>query len=346
MTNAVSIAQLGANNSSFTNRIINGQMVLDQRNAGASVTPSNGQYLADRFQYQTSQASKFSYQRISTITSMPAGFNNYSRFTVATTATVGASDYFAFLQGVEGYNIADLNWGTANASSVNLSFWVRSSVAGTFGGSVQGISGNYRSYVFSYTVSVANTWTQITVAIPGDTSAPSGGWGTTNNLGLYVWFGLSVGSTFAGSAGSWSSNNFLSVTGNTALVTTLGATFDITGVQLEKGSTATSFDYRPYGTELALCQRYYWKATGLSAGYGVDGLYAAAGGNGLTISWGHPITMRAAPTATADYNDLTNCTVSLSTTATGFRVILTSTSSGRTGAAFTATGFVSMSAEL
>jgi len=142
---------------------------------------------------------------------------------------------------------------TANAQTVTLSFWVRSSLTGTFGGSVQNSAQN-RSYPFTYTISAANTWEQKSVTIAGDTS---GTWGTGNGVGIRLHIGLGVGSTFSGTAGSWAGANYLSATGATSVVGTNGATFYITGVQLEKGSTATSFDYRPYGTELQLCQRYF-----------------------------------------------------------------------------------------
>jgi len=130
---------------------------------------------------------------------------------------------------------------------------VRSSLTGTFGGALAN-NGGTRTYPFTYTISVANTWEQKSVTIAGDTS---GTWLTTNGVGLTLQIGLGVGSTYSGTAGSWAATNYLSATGATSVVGTNGATFYITGVQLEVGSTATSFDYRPYGTELALCQRYH-----------------------------------------------------------------------------------------
>jgi len=241
----------------FTNRIINGAMVVDQRNAGASVTPTATQYALDRWQITVAQASKLSIQQSSTA---PAGFINSTLITSLSAYSVGASDFFDYRQSIEGLNVADFGWGTANAQTVTLSFWVRSSLTGTFGGAVKNNAGN-RSYPFTYTISVANTFEQKTVTIAGDTS---GTWLTTNGAGLILQIGLGVGSTFSGTAGAWAAANYLSATGATSVVGTNGATFYITGVQLEKGSTATSFDYRPYGTELALCQRYYGK--GRSAG--------------------------------------------------------------------------------
>ncbi len=272
---------------SFKNRIINGAMVIDQRNAGASVTPVNDGYMLDRWKFNCSQASKFTAQQSSTA---PAGFSNSMLFTVTSAVTVGSTDNFMFSQRVEGFNFADLGWGTTDAKSVTLSFWVRSSLTGTFGGSFQNSAEN-RSYPFTYTISAANTWEQKTVTVAGDTS---GTWvGATNGVGLKLWFGLGLGSTYSGTAGAWAGATYFSATGATSVVGTNGATFYITGVQLEKGSAATSFDYRPYGTELQLCQRYY-ETNDLSF------YIPIVSGNGVT-SMPFKVTKRATPTLTTTY---------------------------------------------
>ena len=298
MTLAVSIAQLGANNSSFTNRIINGGMVIDQRNAGASVT--NGvafTFPVDRFSIIGSVASKFTAQQNAGAVTPPAGFSNYLGFTSSSAYSIGAGDYFLFRHNIEGFNTADLAWGTASAATVTLSFWVRSSLTGTFGGAIQN-SAQDRSYPFTYTISAANTWEQKSVTIAGDTS---GTWiGATNGIGLQLNLSLGTGSTYSGTAGAWAASGIIfSATGATSVVGTNGATFYITGVQLEKGSTATSFDYRPYGTELALCQRYFVK-TNTSNIQRCGGLW----GTTYTSTAGHltgllPVPMRTAPTVSA-----------------------------------------------
>jgi len=227
----------------FKSRIINGGMVIDQRNAGASVTNIAGAvYPVDRFYALGSQASKFTVQQNAGSVTPPAGFIKYVGVTSSSAYSLLAGDYFILGQAIEGLNIADLAWGTASAATVTLSFWVRSSLTGTFGGNFRNNAGD-RNYPFTYTISVANTWEQKSVTIAGDTS---GTWLTTNGMGINVSFGLGVGSTFSGTAGAWSGNNYLGATGATSVVGTNGATFYITGVQLEKGSTATSFDYRPY----------------------------------------------------------------------------------------------------
>ena len=162
------------------------------------------------------------------------------------------------------FNAADLAWGTANAKTVTLSFWVRSSLTGTFGGAIFNAAGD-RSYPFTYTVSSANTWTQISVTIAGDTS---GSWGTTNGISLQICFSLGTGTTYSGTAGAWASTLYTSATGAVSVVGTNGATFYITGVQLEAGTTASPFEYRQFGTELVLCQRYYEKNYDLNTAIG------------------------------------------------------------------------------
>jgi len=248
---------LAPSSSVFRNRIINGAMSISQGAAGATITPAVSSayatnYPVDRFQVIVGAASKLTTAQSSTA---PTGFNFSTLITSSSAYTVGSGEVFVIRQNIEGFNTADLAWGTASAASVTLSFWVRSSLTGTFGGSVQN-SASDRSYPFTYTISSANTFEKKTITIAGDTS---GTWiGATNGIGLRVNFGLGVGSTYSGTAGTWAGSDYDSATGATSVVGTSGATFYITGVQLEKGTTATSFDYRPYGTELALCQRYYY----------------------------------------------------------------------------------------
>ena len=237
------------------NRIINGAMVIDQRNAGASYTQVNGVFNLDRWNGNTydggAAVNKYSVIQSSTA---PTGFSKSLLVTSLATTASAASNIFNIEQRIEGFNFADFMYGTANAQTLTLSFWVRSSLTGTFGGALKN-SARDRAYPFTYTISTANTFEYKTVTIIGDTS---GTWiGATNGIGLWITFGLGVGSTYSGTAGAWGAGDLFSATGATSVVGTNGATWYITGVQLEKGSTATSFDYRPFGTELQLCQRYY-----------------------------------------------------------------------------------------
>ena len=318
----------------FRNRIINGAMVIDQRNAGASVTPTaTGTYGVDRWCGILSAASKFSMQQSTTA---PSNYKNSVLITSLSAYSVGAGDYFSFLQLIEGNNIVDLGWGTATAQSVTLSFWVRSSLTGTFGGALRNNASN-RSYPFTYTISAANTWEQKSVTIAGDTT---GTWDNSTNCGIQVGFGLGVGSTYSGTAGSWAAANYVSATGATSVVGTNGATFYITGVQLEKGATATSFDYRPYGTELALCQRYcqvFGSGAGTYENFGTGMTTSTTNSN---VFFPYVVSMRTQPTVTTSGSFRVADFVNYSTTAT---IAINTDYTGLTAATFacTSTGLTS-----
>jgi hypothetical protein len=240
-------------NSSFLrNRILNGDMRIDQRNAGGAIVPTASAYSVDRWQLQITQASKVSIQQQGAAGG--AGFtNSLAMTTQVTVPSPGATDYFSLRQGIEGFNVSDFEWGTANARTVTLSFWVQSSLTGTFGGSLTN-NDNTRSYPFTYTISAASTWERKTITIAGPTT---GTWQTTSSTGVNLWFTLCCGSTYTGTAGAWASTLLLQATGATNVLNTLSASLIITGVQLEAGSVATPFERRLYGQELALCQRYY-----------------------------------------------------------------------------------------
>jgi len=239
----------------FKNRIINGGQVIDQRNAGAAVTISNNgsSFITDRFRADAPTDQSMTFQQQTSV--VPTGFTNALKVT-AGTATTNASNQPGLFHFVEGYNTADLGFGTANAKTITLSFWVRSSLTGTFGVCFENNDGN-RAYIASYTINVADTFEYKTITIAGDTS---GTWNTTNQRGISVIFDLGYGTTWSAAASSaWANlSNDRGLTGGAKLAANTGATWYMTGCQLEVGSTATSFDYRPYGTELALCQRYFY----------------------------------------------------------------------------------------
>jgi hypothetical protein len=275
----------------FRNRIINGDMRIDQRNAGASVTPAfPNQYTVDRWKADISVSSKYSAQQSSTA---PTGFVNSLLITSLSAYTVGSAERFCMTQNIEGLNVPDLAWGTANAKTITLSFWVRSSLTGTFGGVISNSAQN-RSYPFTYTISSANTFEQKTITITGDTS---GTWLTTSGIGLRVIWGLGVGSTLSTTAGAWAAGEYYSATGATSVVGTNGATWYITGAQIEVGSVATPFERRDYGRELIMCQRYYYRIKPDVA----NGCIAEiAHGTATTNARGRivfPVTMRTRPTA-------------------------------------------------
>ena len=275
------------NSLGLRNLIINGDMRIDQRNNGASVAINGNTYSLDRIKNYATQTSKFTIQQNAGGVTPPAGFSNYIGATSSSAYTTLAADYFLISQPIEGLNSAHLNWGTANAKTVTLSFWTRSSLTGTFGGNVGNQDGT-RSYPFTYTIDSANTWEYKTVTIEGETS---GTWLETNAIGIMLYFSLGSGTTFSGTAGAWAAANLTSATGATSVVGTSGATLYITGVQLEADTTATPFEHLQYTTQLQLCQRYFFRPASGS-------LYGGNYGSGSFISGIWAVEMRAAPTIT------------------------------------------------
>jgi hypothetical protein len=272
----------------FRNRIINGDMRIDQRNNGAAVS-STGAYPVDRFRvFRDGGAATFTAQRSTTA---PSGFNYSVVYTVGTGATPASTDFSGLQQNIEGFNVADLMWGTASAQPFTLSFLVRSSVTGTFGIGIRNADVS-RSYVTTFTISQANTFELKTITIPGDTS---GTWVADNGVGLSVTWDLGAGSTRSTSSlDTWQAGNFFGAASGIKLISTSGATFYLTGVQVERGTVATPFEFRSIGQELALCQRYYQKLGLKQSAY-------IASGNTATTSIGilytkYTTTMRASPT--------------------------------------------------
>jgi hypothetical protein len=264
-------------------------------------------------------------------TTAPTGFTNSVLITTTTAGTPGASDACYFGQYLEGFNVSDLGFGASGAQSVSISFWVRSSLTGLFG-AVLANSDFSRRYAFGFTINSANTWEYKTVTIPGDTS---GTWNKDSGRGFTLLFNLGGGSSSKGAAGSWTSNvNY--PTGSVDLVATAGATLNITGVQLEVGTTATNFDVRSYGTELGLCQRYCYTQRGNNGdrlGFGYSGTTTLYN---LVVPL--PVTMRSAPTLTSctgvDVNDnqaaYSSSAIAIGDSITATCVNLKVTSSGMT----------------
>ena len=358
MTRAVELAQVASDGVSeaFKNKIINGAMAIDQRNAGASVTVSNNgsSFITDRFRADAPADQSMTFQQQTSV--IPTGFS-YSLKVTAGTATSNTSNQPLLAHFIEGFNFADLGFGTANAKTVTLSFWVRSSLTGTFGVCFENNNAD-RGYIASYTINSANTFEYKTITIAGDTS---GTWETTNQRALAIFFDLGFGTTYSSAASTTWANVERGLTGGVKLAANTGATWYITGVQLEVGSTATSFEYRQYGTELALCQRYFAKI-GLTSGEAL--------GMGMTqdsYSSGYfyikyPVTMRSAATLAYNYIGVTD-----NANGTALATSIRSQSSGKDASnlglnwtnpgwtvfynpmmviAADATGYISMSAEL
>ena len=295
--------------TNFRNIVINGDMSISQRHGTSSVTQNDNIYSVDRFGFYASQSSKLTVQQNAGSVTPPSGFKNYLGYTSSSAYTVGSSETFISVQVIEGYNVAYLDFGTANAKSITLSFWVRSSLTGTFGGALRNADAT-RSYPFTYSISVANTWEKKSITFEGDTS---GTWNTTNGYGLGLMFGLGVGSTVSSTAGSWQSGAYYSATGATSVVGTDGATFYITGVQLEAGTTASDFEFLPVDVNLQRCQRYYYEVTNPAVSteeFSIGSVYAA--GQFETV-FPYPVTMRAQPSSsvvcdTSEMSVLTNQT--------------------------------------
>jgi hypothetical protein len=297
--------------TNFRNIVINGDMSISQRHGTSSVTQNDNIYSVDRFGFYASQSSKLTVQQNAGSVTPPSGFKNYLGYTSSSAYTVGASETFISVQVIEGYNVAYLDFGTANAKSITLSFWVRSSLTGTFGGALRNADAT-RSYPFTYSISVANTWEKKSITFEGDTS---GTWNTTNGYGLGLMFGLGVGSTVSSTAGSWQSGAYYSATGATSVVGTDGATFYITGVQLEAGTTASDFEFLPVDINRYRCFRYCYRINGNASDQQQCGAIGfATSSSAFNAMMRFSPHMRTAPTVTED---------NMSQTTTGSAISLT-----------------------
>jgi hypothetical protein len=281
------------------NLIINGAMQIDQRNGGAEVVPSSDAYTLDRFRYNASQASKLKVQQNAQAITPPSGFSNYLGVTVNATHTVASTDNFFLTYFVEGHDSAHLDFGKSTAKTVTLSFYVQSSLTGTFSGSIVNSAEN-RAYPYTYTINTADTWERKTITIAGDTS---GTWiGATNGKGLMLTFSLGMGSNFTGTAGQWNGAQDFGASGDIVkLVENASAQWKMTGLQLEAADEATSFEHRSFGEELALCHRYFHSINAAGHPSPTDGAYARYIMFGQDVNgtrWFHdfPVTMRATPT--------------------------------------------------
>lgn len=276
------------------NTLINGNFLIDQRNNFTSITPANGQFVADRWKASINQTGKFT-TAVSIIASGQAPSYRNLLMTSLSAYTPLAADFLTIAQPIEYQNIARFGWGTANARPVTLSFWVVASVVGLYSGSIVNYAGN-RSYPFTFNITTANTWTLFSITIPGDTV---GTWSVASNAGaLLVIFDLGCGANYRATAGTWAAGNYFGATGATSFVSTNAATFQIANVQLESGSQATAFDWHSVGEELSLCQRYYQTINIV-----LLAPVANIANYGGAVSYTNlPVPMRASPTATFTSN--------------------------------------------
>ena len=272
----------GGQLAGMRNRIINGKMDIAQR--GTSFPGlNNPTYTLDRFYWATTTSAIVT---VSQQADAPSNneFQSSLRVTITTADTsISASDLVFAAQVIEGYNVQDLIGRT-----FTLSFWVRSSKVGIHCIGLRN-SGAGRSYVAEYTINSANTWEQKSITVSGGLIT-AGTWNWTSGVGLVVHWALAAGTTVQTTAGAWQTGNFLATANQVNCLDTIGNIFAITGVQLEVGPVATPFEHRPYGMELALCQRYYEKT---QATIGASSIYSAAA---AWLSW--KVTKRANPTVT------------------------------------------------
>lgn len=288
------------------NRLINGDMTFDQMNGGNVFNVNNVGYSLDQWFAQTSVGTISTQQQSAT---PPTGFLHYVRVTVTSpdASPAAGSQYLIRNGGPEGSFVRDFVWGTAAAKTVTMSFWVRSSLTGVFSFSFEN-SAHSRSYVSTYIINNANTWEFKSITVPGDTT---GTWITdTSGFGMRCKWDLGSGSTYQTTPGSWQGAQFNAAIGATKLIATNGATWDMTGAQLEIGSFATPFEFRLYAQELSLCQRYYEKtydigqAPGTNTGSGTVYI-PMAGANSSTIQYAtiqFKVPKRTSPTMTG-YTD-------------------------------------------
>ena len=274
------------------NLIINGAMTIDQRNSGSALTVNTASefYAVDRFM-GIGVASDGVYT-LQQVTDAPDNFVNSIKATVTTAdASIPTTGRYLIRHKLEGNVISQLNLGSSAAQTFTLSFYVKSSLTGTFGGSVLN-GAQDRSYPFTYTISSANTWERKTVTIAGDTT---GTWPTDNTKAMQIAWSLGVGSDYLNTAGAWVGSQEWGATGETAVIATLNATWQITGVQLEVGETATPFEHRSYGDELRRCQRYLYMLDATSSAGDENTPVFREGATAAQLTYYLPTNLRATP---------------------------------------------------
>lgn len=322
------------------NRLINGDMMIDQRYAGASASIglNTGFYVVDRWYCQTPASSGTASVQQVAINWSGCRATKALQYTVtATDAAPTGGDLGCVLQVIEGNNIKDLGWGTSAAQTAVISFWVQAAVAGNYFLSLYNSAGTY-SFVHAFTVAAANTPQKFTVTVPGPTA---GVWATDSGMGVLVRFGLCVGPTRqTATADAWVAGNYAGQSGGAALFGAVNNTFLLTDVQFEVGTVATPFERRHIGIETSLCQRYYCQSyTGRSVG--------STNGPCMVINrpiWTNvgfctvnfPVSMRATPTVTL-YNNSTSTAGSIHLSASSVDV-------SATAGAITTAGFNSVNA--
>jgi hypothetical protein len=275
------------------NLIINGAMQVSQR--GTSST-SSGVHTCDRWNVNFQTFDQLAITQ-SQSTTAPSGFANSLKVEVTTAETAQADDELLYIRTrLEAQDLQRLNYGESSAKALTLSFWVRSSLTGKYSVLVYQDDA-IRSVTESFNISTADTWEYKTITIDGDTS---GTIDNNNGPGISIYFTLSSGGNFAGTPhsgwGAYSATDDFSFSDQVDFAAQTG-TFYITGLQLEVGDTATPFEHRSFGEELALCNRYYYVLGDGSISSNSllgNGFGWASGQVELVVNY--PVQMRSAPT--------------------------------------------------
>tara|TARA_R100000149_G_scaffold65292_1_gene39313 strand:+ start:710 stop:1786 length:1077 start_codon:yes stop_codon:yes gene_type:complete len=285
-TCTANITSVNGGQLSNRNLLINGDMQISQRNGTSSVAVVNNSFTVDRWQaVNDAGSSKFSVQQV---TDAPVGFYNSLKMTSTSAYTIPSNEVYGIGQKIEGLNTNWLEFGSSDAKTITISFFVKSSLTGTFGGSVLN-SDMTRGFPWTYTISSADTWERKTVTVSG---SPDGTWSTNNGTGIRVHWSMGANANRSGTAGQWSTAQYtFHPTGATNVVSTNGATLQITGCQVEEGSVATDFEHRSYAQELASCQRYYHELDATNWFNLIE-----KGSTYRRLRYEFPVTMRATPT--------------------------------------------------
>ena len=289
----VTCASINGGHIGRRNKVINGSFAIDVRNSGSSISFAHGTYVADMWRSNT-DATRLNAQIVSA--NNPDGVYQSAKFTVNGSYSIGAGGYSNLYTTIEGLNVGDLNWGETSGLDCTLSFEVRSSITGTFGGAIRNTSAEgFYGYPFSYTISSADTWERKVITIPAPPS--SSAWYTSNGNSIYLWFDFGTGSNYTAAAGSWTNANVVGANGTTKLVENNGATFQLAKVQFESGLQATTFETRKHSEEHLDCSRYYYRLGGGNYGdYTIQTGYLYNAGNAIAFGVWLPVPMRSTPT--------------------------------------------------
>ena len=325
MSKARELSQRAGVDGALSNRnlIINGAMQVAQRGTSVASVSTGGYYTCDRWKFVETGTPTAVYT-FTQDTTGPNGFSN--SFKVATTTAdatptgLNAISYF-----VEGFDLQRLGYGSSDANTSTLSFWVKSSQTGTCAVLVYLFDGNL-SLTLNYTVDAADTWEYKTLNIPTNTSQAIA---NDNTAGLELDFVIMADTATYGTTAQTTWDTYSSATRAYGQTLNAAATtsdyFQITGVQLEVGDTATPFEHRSYGDELVKCYRYFFRHErgNVSGSTGSDAYLsvAARGGNGSTmqIPYQWPVPMRTKPTLSFSATSQVVASSSTSTTTnTGF----------------------------